>query len=168
MANPKVGVKATETAATAALDHGIAHGTNVLTLDGELPVEFLTPGDRILTRSGARTLRAVDVTVLHDARVIRISEGTLGKDRPGSDMIVSPGQPILIRDWRAQALYGAATALVPAARLADGEYIRAEMIAELRLYALRLDDAEVIYAGGLELAVTGQPVIVRPVVAQAV
>lgn len=152
MAQMMVGVKTTETAPIAALDHGIALGTTILTLDGEMPVEFLAPGDRILTRSGARRLRGIEVTVVRQARVIRIAAGTLGVERPGEDMIVSPDQPILIRDWRAKALYGTATAMVPAARLVDGEYIRAEVMDEVRFYTLRLDGAEVIYAGGLELA----------------
>ncbi len=156
---PSATVAAANPAAPASLDHGFALGTPVLTLDGEMPVEFLTPGDRILTRGGARGLRAIEVTVVRNARAIRIAAGTLGLDRPDADMLVSPDQPILIRDWRAKALYGTATALVPAARLVDGEYIRAEILTEMRFYTLRLDSAEVIYAGGLELACTGETVL---------
>lgn len=136
----------------------LAAGTGVLSLAGELPVEFLEPGDRIITRSGARILRSVEVTVVQNARVIRLSPHVLGANRPGADLVVAPDQPILIRDWRAQALYGAAQALVPAARLADGEYIRAETLAEVRLYTLRFDADEVIYAGGLELACPAETV----------
>jgi hypothetical protein len=152
MAQATVGFKTFETADLVAVAHGIALGCTILTLDGEIPVEYLAPGDRILTRSGARRLRSVEMTVVRHARVIRIAAGTLGMDRPGADMIVTPDQPILIRDWRARALYGAASAMVPAARLADGEYIRAEVMDEVRFYTLRLDGPEVIYAGGLELA----------------
>ena len=158
MPNVQVGFKSTQTADIATVGHGLALGTPVLTLDGEMPVEFLTLGDRILTRSGARRLVAVEVTVVRNARVIRIGAGTLGIDRPDADVIVSPDQPILIRDWRAKALYGTATAMVPAARLADGEYIRAEVLAEVRFYTLRLDSAEVIYAGGLEMACSPETV----------
>lgn len=160
MAQITVGFKSTETAPVAALSHGVALGTAILTLDGEMPVEFLAPGDRLLTRSGARRLRSIEVTVVRHARVIRIAAGTLGVERPGEDMIVSPDQPILIRDWRAKALYGTATAMVPAARLADGEYIRTEVMDEVRFYTLRLDSDEVIYAGGLELACTPETVAV--------
>lgn len=39
---------------------GIALGTHVLTADGSLPVEYLQAGDRIVTRSGMRTLRGLD------------------------------------------------------------------------------------------------------------
>lgn len=136
----------------ATLDHGLAFGTTVLTLEGILPVEFLTPGDRIVTRDGAQRLSSIEVTIVQNARVIRITEGTLGIDRPEGDMIVSPDQPILIRDWRAKAVFGTPTAMVPAAQLADGEYIRAEVIPEVRFYTLRFADNAVIYAGGLELA----------------
>lgn len=38
---------------------GLPAGTIVLTLDGALPVEYLTAGDQIITRAGARLLRAV-------------------------------------------------------------------------------------------------------------
>jgi len=35
-------------------------GVIVFTADGALPVEFLSPGDRIVTRSGMRVLRGID------------------------------------------------------------------------------------------------------------
>ncbi|MBU2868442.1 Hint domain-containing protein [Pacificibacter marinus] len=41
-------------------EDGIALGTHVLTADGTLPVEYLEAGDRIVTRSGLRTLRGID------------------------------------------------------------------------------------------------------------
>ena len=131
---------------------GIIAGATVLTLDGDLPVQFLAPGDRVITRSGARTLRAIEVAILTDAPMIRISASALGHDRPVDDMFVAPDQPILIRDWRAKALYGAQTAMVPASQLADGDYIRAELVTEARLFTLYFDADVVIYAGGLELA----------------
>ena len=131
---------------------GITAGTTVLTLDGELPVQFLAPGDRIITRSGARVLQAVEVAVLHDVTMVRISASALGHDRPEADLFVAPGQPILVRDWRAKALYGKDATMVEAQRLADGAYIRKETVAEIRLFTLRFERDEVVYAGGLELA----------------
>lgn len=35
-------------------------GTIVLTQDGALPVEYLSPGDRVVTRSGLCVLRQID------------------------------------------------------------------------------------------------------------
>ena len=131
---------------------GMLAGTSVLTLDGEMPVEYLQPGDRILTRAGARRLRQVEVSVVQNARVIHIGHATLGVDRPTDDVTVSAGQQVLIRDWRAKAMFGTAQAMIPAQRLADGEYIRAETVAEARFFTLSFDEDTVIYAGGLELA----------------
>ena len=135
-----------------ATNAGIAAGTIVLTLHGALPVEYLTPGDRIVTRDGTRVLRDLRVRVCREAAAIRIAAGALGHDRPEDDMLVAPEQGILIRDWRAKALYGTDRAVVPAARLVDGSYIRRETREELRLFTLEFDSPAVIYAGDLELA----------------
>lgn len=139
---------------------GVGFGTPILTMEGVFPVEYLSPGDRIITRTGARRLRAVEVTALNDVEMVLISHDILGQGRPNTDLIVHPGQPVLIRDWRAKALYGAAQAMVAAARLVDGEYIRFERIARMRLFTLRLEGEAVIYAGGLELICLPEPVTV--------
>lgn len=131
---------------------GITAGTKVLTLEGELPVQFLAPGDRIVTRSGARVLKDVSVSVLRDATMVRISASALGHDRPEADLFVAPNQQILVRDWRAKALYGRDMAMVEAQRLADGDYIRKETVAEVRLFTLTFEREEIVFAGGLELA----------------
>lgn len=129
-------------------------GTPVLTMDGELPVEFIAPGDRIITRSGMRKVVAIEVIRVENARVVRICSDSLGIGRPADDMVVSPNQPIAIRDWRAKALYGRAEAMIPAARLCDGEFIRGDIVPEARFVTLRFEGNEVIYAGGMELACT--------------
>jgi hypothetical protein len=135
---------------------GMLAGTRIRTLEGTLPVEYLEPGDRIVTRSGARRLVGVSVIVLADADLIRIRASTLGHDRPDQDLLVLPAQPIVIRDWRAQALFGAAVAAIPAARLVDGEFIRREAQQDVRLYALQFDEDEVVFAEGLEVACPAQ------------
>lgn len=135
---------------------GISAGTGIRTLDGVLPVEFLEPGDRIVTRSGARRLVAVSVQKHRGPGLVRIHATTLGHDRPERDLLVGEAQLLLIRDWRAKALFGQEVAAIPAARLADGEFIRRETKqsphAQVRLYTLRFDEDEVIWAEGLELA----------------
>lgn len=131
---------------------GIAMGTRVMTLQGALPVEFLTPGDRVITRSGARVLRRIEALALQDVDVVQVAPGALGHDRPEVPMCLPAGQPVLLRDWRAQSLYGTAEAAVPVARLVDGEFLRRTRLPELRLFRLAFDSAEVIYADGVELA----------------
>ena len=130
----------------------IVAGTTVMTLDGALPVEYLTPGDRIITRSGAKELKAISVQVDRDVTMVRMGTGTLGHDRPIAETLVPLHQMILIRDWRAQALYGAPQAFVAAGRLADGHLVRLEITAEVRVFKLDFDADVVIYAGGLEMA----------------
>ena len=130
---------------------GIALGTPVLTLDGELPVEFIMPGDRVITRNGMRKVVQVEVTRVENACVVAISRDSLGVGRPTKEMFVAPNQPIVIRDWRAKALYDQDEAMIPATRLCDGEFIRGDILSELRFVTLRFDGTEVIYAGGLEL-----------------
>lgn len=131
---------------------GMLAGTMVRTLDGVLPVDYLTPGDRIVTRNGARRLTSISVQARKRIDLVRIRASTLGHDRPEQDLLVAPGQSLLIRDWRAKALFGVPAAAIPAARLADGEFVCLETHAHVRLFTLRFDDDEVIYAEGLELA----------------
>lgn len=131
---------------------GVLAGTMVRTLDGVLPVEYLTPGDRIVTRAGMRRLTSISVVARKMLDLVRIRASTMGHDRPDQDLLVAPGQAILIRDWRAQAIFGLPVAAVPAARLADGEFVCLEAHRDVRLFTLRFDEDEVIYAEGLELA----------------
>jgi hypothetical protein len=131
---------------------GMLVGTMVRTLDGVLPVEFLERGDRIVTRSGARRIASVAVLARRHVQLIRIRASTMGHDRPDRDLLLTPGQPVVIRDWRAKALYGTPAAAIPAARLADGEFVLPETLAKAYLFTLRFDEEEVIYAEGLELA----------------
>lgn len=131
---------------------GLSAGTEVLTLDGALPVEFLNAGDRVITRAGMRVLRSISVDSA-TTRQYLVRPGALGDDQPGDDVTVPEGQMLLLRDWRAQALFGADRALVAVERLADGIYISPiEDPAATRVYHLHFDDDEVIYAGGMEVA----------------
>ncbi|WP_435258783.1 Hint domain-containing protein [Thioclava sp. FR2] len=130
---------------------GIATGSTVLTLAGALPVEYIAPGDRVITRAGARTVRSVQISVVKNCDVISISEGVLDRDRPDEDICVAPTQPIMIRDWRAKALSGVAQAVVAASKLVDGEYVRRVTASEIWMISLHFDATEVIYANGLEL-----------------
>jgi len=131
---------------------GLLAGTTICTLDGLLPVEHLAPGDRIVTRAGARRLASISVVARKQVDLVRIRASTMGHDRPDRDILLAPGQPVVIRDWRARALYGVAVAAIPAQRLADGEFVLSETHRNIRLYTLRFDEDEVIYAEGLELA----------------
>lgn len=136
---------------------GLAMGTPVLTRDGEIPVEFLDVGEPVVTRQGARILRSVEVSLIAHARMVRIGGVTLGRTGPGADVLVPATQRVLVRDWRAQALGGGRQALVAAARLADGEFIRGEIHDRVRLFTLGFDGDVVVRAGGLEVECCAAP-----------
>ena len=140
--------------AAATRETGFFAGTTILTLDGELPVEFLSPGDRVITRdSGIATLRAVR-TRRTVGNAVCIRAGTLGHLRPDQDALLPAGQHVLLRDWRAKALYGTDEALAPAERLVDGEYVTLIEDTALALYELVFDAPHILYADGLEIAST--------------
>ncbi len=130
---------------------GLCAGTVVLTLDGEMPIEHLSPGDRIITRdTGMAVLVAITVRKTETATV-RIKAGSLGHNRPEGDMVVAPDTLIHIRDWRAQALYGQPSATVPARALIDGEFVAQQPQAQMHLYELVFDRSHIVYADGVEI-----------------
>ena len=131
---------------------GVLMGTRIATLDGLLPVEFLAPGDRIITRSGSVRLVSLSSLLRKDVEVVIISASAIGHDRPEVDLFVAPEQRLMIRDWRAKVLFGTATAAIPARQLVDGDFVRLATLPQARLFTLRFDAQHVIYAEGLELA----------------
>lgn len=133
-------------------------GTPVLTLEGEMPVEHLLPEDRIITRAGSVLLSEISSVDVATPDILRVSARALGHDRPDEDMLLPADQPILIRDWRARALFGSMQATVPLKRLVDGQYIRPEPVERIRMIRLTLPRASVIYAGTLEVATLAIPV----------
>ena len=137
---------------------GVAAGTRIMTLDGPLPIEFLQPGDRIVNRQGVRVLRGVNVNLREKARAVTIRASALGHDRPEADVTIAADHELLLRDWRAKALYGAAQAAVPAAKLVDGEFISVHTVDELRTYDLVFDTPQIVYAEGTEVAMTATEV----------
>ncbi len=131
---------------------GFAAGSIILTLDGALPVEFLSPGDRVITRDqGMAILRGVRRTEV-TCDMVSIMAGTLGHTRPEHDTLLPAEQKVLLRDWRAQALFGAPQALAPARKLIDGEFIRRAGRRTITLFQLEFDAPHILYVDGMELA----------------
>jgi hypothetical protein len=137
---------------------GIASGTVVATLDGYLPVDFLSTGDRVVTRAGMRILRKIAVERF-SGQTVRIGASALGHDRPEQDLTLPADTLILLRDWRAQAIYGQDQALVPVERLVDGEYVLREDVLGMRLYELIFDTPQIVYAEGVEIYCNGLPAV---------
>lgn len=132
---------------------GLVAGTIVLTADGEIPVEYISPGDRIITRNaGLVALDAVKSVRVRD-EAVKIAAGSLGDTKPTYHVMLPAAQMVLVRDWRAKALRGAAQAVMPAGCLIDDEFITSLGLRDMTLVRLGFDAPQVIYADGLELSV---------------
>ena len=132
---------------------GLVSGTLLLTADGEIPVEYLSPGDKIITRNAGM----VPLTAIQSYRTtdeaVKIAAGSLGDTKPTHHVIIPAAQLVLVRDWRARAMRGAAQAVMPAGCLIDDEFITSLGPREMTLVRLGFEAPHVVYADGLELSV---------------
>ncbi len=130
---------------------GLLGGTRVLTMRGYMPINSLEAGDRVVTRNGMRTLQELHVE-RHMMRPIRVGQGTLGFSRPNTDMLVAPDQEVMVRDWRAEMLFGRDMVIVNINTMVDGKYIFEEPELDLHdVYQLRFEGEEIFYADGVEV-----------------
>ena len=133
------------------VDSGLIAGTKLLTLDGEIPVEILSIGDKLVTRDcGVSTVVHIQRTT-RKVHTIAFAAGSLGHTRPDCDTLLAADQMVLIRDWRARAMFSSERALVSARALVDGEFIIDQGEQEQMLIQIFCDGPHIIYAGGLEL-----------------
>lgn len=136
----------------ASRSHGLVAGTSVYTVDGLLPVEFITPGDRVISRD--RGLAKV-IALRHRRKHIQtvlVQANSLGKGRPGQDITLPADLHILLRDWRAKAMFGTPQTIVPIKRLIDGEFIAPLERRQVTLIELIFDSPTLFYADGVEVS----------------
>ncbi|MCC5988722.1 MAG: Hint domain-containing protein [Pararhodobacter sp.] len=134
---------------------GVAAGTQIRTDRGEVAVEQLAAGDMVLTRNGGlQALRAIGVTIARDIEVVRLAPGALGRPPGARELVLPAQQQIILRDWRAKALFERDALPTPAGALAGEAQVQREKLSELMLFQLHFDSPQVIWANGLELAST--------------
>ncbi|MDJ0629365.1 MAG: Hint domain-containing protein [Rhodobacter sp.] len=106
---------------------GFGPATMISTIDGDLPVEWLSPGDRVITRDhGAQPLRWVGrfhVTAQQmagnpDLRPVELGVGALGSNAPTHPLLLSPLHRVLLTGADVQLHFGAAEVLAVAKHLA--------------------------------------------------
>lgn len=131
---------------------GFLRGTILLTQRGEMRVNDIVDGDKIITRDQGFVQVCHVSRSMQKTRAISFAAGSLGDTRPDQDLLLPAGQRVLIRDWRAQAMFGQKQAMVRADALVDGEFIRDLGQQNMELYQLHFEAPHVLYAGGLELA----------------
>jgi hypothetical protein len=101
-------------------------GTRIKTDRGEVAVECLAVGDRVLTLDngyqrirwiGSRDLGARELAAAPNLRPVRIRAGALGDGLPATDLTVSPQHRVLIRSTVAARMFGTREVLAPARQL---------------------------------------------------
>lgn len=159
--NPGSGEQVVTTQHTVSLVICFVAGSRILTPEGPVNVEDLAAGDRVVTRDrGAQKIRWIGQTVLSpgrmgirpDLRPVLIRKDALGKDQPERDMRVSRQHRILVRDWRAEMMFGAEEGvLVPAYALCnDSTIIEERPDTPITYVHMVFDDHEIVYADGVE------------------
>lgn len=126
-------------------------GTMILTERGERPVETLEPGDKVQTYDdgmqpirwiGQRTVQAEGVMA-----PIHIKANTFGQHR---ELSVSPQHRIMIRDLKAELLFGQDEVLVAAKDLVNDTSVRQAASGTSVTYVhILFDQHQVIYSEGL-------------------
>ncbi len=131
---------------------GLIAGTRVMTIEGEVPVEDLAPGARIISRdAGLVVLRGIESGWTKLAP-IAVKAGALGHTRPRRDMLVPPQALFHLRDWRAEVLIGSTYALVPSKLMIDDDFVFRRSEVRLKVFELMFERQHIIYADGIEIA----------------
>ncbi|QCO57068.1 tandem-95 repeat protein (plasmid) [Pseudorhodobacter turbinis] len=107
-------------------------GTLIATPKGEVPVESLTAGDRVITRdngiqqicwTGVKKMDWGTLTANPHLRPIMIRRGSLGHGLPERDMMVSPNHRVLVSNDRTSLYFDEHEVLVAAKHLVGGKGI---------------------------------------------
>jgi hypothetical protein len=135
-----------------------ARGTLIKTIRGEVAVEDLEVGYRVLTMDrGYRPLRWIGRRWLCEAeletnpklRPIRIRAGALGEGQPEIDLVVSPQHRVLLRSRIAERMFGHSEVLVPANKLLpiDGIDVGGDTCG-VEYFHLLFDEHQIVFSNG--------------------
>ena len=132
-------------------------GTLIATPRGEVPVETLKVGDKVITRdngiqeirwTGRRDMTAGDFAVAPHLRPIQIRKGSLGNGLPERDMMVSPNHRVLVANDRTALYFDEHEVLVAAKHLIAGDGIRAIQSSGTSYLHFMCDRHEVVLSDG--------------------
>lgn len=132
-------------------------GTLIATPRGEVPVESLRPGDRVVTRDngiqeirwvGEKALSGQDLRLNAHLQPIFIKRGALGNGLPEQDMMVSPNHRLLVANDRTQLYFDEHEVLVAAKHLAGTQGVHAVEAIGVTYIHFMFDRHEVVLSNG--------------------
>ena len=134
----------------------LGRGALIQTPGGQVAVEDLLPGDRVVTSRGVLPLRWKGSRVIapqHRAlHLYRVATEALGPARPNPDLLLGPAARLVTRRARLKALIGEEAALMPVAALEDSEtVIRIRPVSAIQVFHLGFDGHVTFTANGVEL-----------------
>jgi len=135
-------------------------GTLIRVEGGEVPIEDLSEGDSVMCSDGQlRPIRWIGNRLIPESelranpwlRPVCFDTGSLGPDLPTQPLVLSPQHRVLLRDWRAELLFGEHEVLAPANALVNDQSIRRmQDKQDVDYFHILLDNHDVIYANGVE------------------
>ena len=132
-------------------------GTRVATPRGELAVEELRTGDRVITRDngiqeirwvGKRALNRAELAAAPHLRPVLIRAGSLGNGLPERDMLVSPNHRMLVTNDRTALYFEEHEVLVAAKHLIDNKGVLPVEVLGTTYLHFMFDRHEVLLANG--------------------
>jgi CshA-type fibril repeat protein len=132
-------------------------GTMIATPRGEVPVETLRAGDKIVTRDnglqeirwvGQKALSWADMARAPHLRPVLVKQGSLGNGLPERDMMVSPNHRLLVANDRTALYFDEHEVLVSAKHLVGSTGVHAVESMQTTYIHFMFDQHEVVLSNG--------------------
>ena len=132
-------------------------GTLIATPRGEVPVESLRAGDRVITRDngiqeirwvGRRDLGWAELSANPHLKPVLIRAGSLGHGLPERDMLVSPNHRLLVANDRTQLYFDEHEVLVAAKHLVTAQGVQSVSVESTAYIHFLCDRHEVVLSNG--------------------
>ncbi len=132
-------------------------GTMIATPRGQVPVESLRPGDKVVTRdnglqeirwTGSKSMSWADLAANPHMKPVLVKQGSLGNGLPERDMMVSPNHRLLVANDRTALYFDEHEVLVAAKHLAGSKGMHSVDTAGVTYIHFMFDRHEVVLSNG--------------------